>query len=85
MEIFYSSKFQREYKKLPEEIKQAAEVKEGIFRKNPFDSRLKTHKLTGELDGFWSFWITYSYRVVFDFQNEGTIRFYRIGTHDIYE
>ena len=84
MAILYSSRFGREYKKLPEEIKKAAETKEKIFRKNPFDSGLKTHKLNGELDGFWSFWVTYSYRIVFDFVDEKTVRFYRIGTHDVY-
>lgn len=85
MIIFYSPKFGREYKKLPEEVKSAAETKEAMFRENPFDSRLKTHKLTGALDGFWSFSVNHSYRIIFDFSDESTVRFYRIGTHDIYE
>lgn len=45
MEIIYSSKFAREYKKLPNSIKDVAEEQEKIFRENPFDPRLKTHKL----------------------------------------
>ena len=85
MAILYSSRFEREYRKLPDDVKRAAEAKEKIFRKDHFDPRLKTHKLAGELEGFWSFWVTYSYRIIFDFEDEGTIRFYRIGTHDIYE
>jgi hypothetical protein len=37
--------FERHYKKLPKEIKIKSEEKERIFRENPFDPRLKTHKL----------------------------------------
>jgi len=48
MEIIYSPKFAREYKNLPLEIKKIAEVKEAIFRSNPFDAHLKTHKLHGD-------------------------------------
>ena len=47
MEIRYSSKFKRQYKKLSKEVKVHAEKREVLFRKNPFDSRLKTHKLHG--------------------------------------
>src|SRR3989338_9614264 len=34
MRIYYSSKFEREYKGLPKEIKKIAEEKEDMFRKN---------------------------------------------------
>ena len=85
MTIFYSPRFERDYKKLPEDIKRVAEAKEIIFRKDPFDPRLKTHKLTGELVGFLSFSVTYSYRIVFDFADKKTVHFYRIGTHDVYQ
>jgi addiction module RelE/StbE family toxin len=85
MIILYSPKFAREYKKLSDEVKSVAETKEEIFRKDPFDPRLKTHKLTGEFEGFLSFSINYSYRIIFDFADKNIARFYRIGTHDIYE
>lgn len=85
MKIFYLPKFARQFKKLPESIKDAATEKEKIFRKNPFDPKLKTHKLKGELDTFWSFSITYSYQIIFDFTDNETVRFYSIGDHDIYE
>jgi len=49
MRIYYSSKFEREYKKLSKEIKKLAEEKETIFRNNPFDLKLDTHKLRGRL------------------------------------
>ncbi|MFH1769527.1 MAG: type II toxin-antitoxin system mRNA interferase toxin, RelE/StbE family [Parcubacteria group bacterium] len=84
MKILYLPRFAREYKKLPENIKKLAEKRETNFRKNPFNSILKTHKLHGELSEFWSFSINWEYRIIFDFADENTVRFYRIGTHDLY-
>lgn len=85
MRILILPKFVRQYKKLPQAIKTAAIKQENIFRKDPFDARLHTHKLKSALDGFWAFSVTYSYRVIFDFADEKTIRFYAIGNHDIYD
>lgn len=84
MEILYLQSFKKQYKKLPREIKELAEEKEKIFRKNSFDIKLKTHKLHGELKSFWSFSVNYRYRIIFDFLNKNTARFYYIGDHDIY-
>ncbi|MEX0616657.1 MAG: type II toxin-antitoxin system mRNA interferase toxin, RelE/StbE family [Candidatus Woykebacteria bacterium] len=67
MKIHYSSKFAREYKKLPNSVKDIAENKEDILRLDPFNPRLKTHKLKGELADFYSFSITYQLRIVFHF------------------
>lgn len=85
MKILVLPKFIRQFKKLPPEIKKSAAQKEKFFRQNPFDPRLKTHKLQGELEGFWSFSVTYSYRIIFDFEGDETVRFYMIGNHDIYD
>lgn len=86
MEIIYSTKFAREYKKLPPSIKNIAEANEIIFRKDPFDPKLKTHKLKGKLDGFLSFSIGYKYRIIFDFaKDKKTIYFHSVGDHDIYQ
>ncbi len=85
MRIIYLPRFAKEYKKLPREVQEAAEKKEKLFRLDPFDPRLKTHKLSGSLDGFWAFSITYSHRIIFDFAEANTVRFYRIGTHDVYD
>ncbi len=82
--ILYLPRFLRLYKKLPEVIQELAKNKEIIFRQNPYDPRLKTHKLHGLLAGLWSFYVNYEYRVVFEFVNQHTVRFYSIGNHDIY-
>jgi len=85
MRIYYSSKFAAEYKKLPLKIKKIAEQKEQIFRNNPFDSRLKTHKLKGSLKGFLSFSINQKYRIIFEMINSDTIWFHSVGDHSIYK
>ncbi len=84
MKILFLPRFAREYKKLPEAVKELAEKKEKIFRKNPFDPQLKTHKLHGELRNFCAFWVNQKYRIIFDFQSKDIVRFYSVGTHDIY-
>ena len=89
LKIIYSSKFIRSYKKLPDKIKRLAEEKEKIFCQNPFDPRLKTHKLhgmfRGKIEKYWSFSVGYKHRIVFRFTDKNTIRFYLIGTHRIYQ
>jgi len=54
------------------------------FISNPFDQKLKTHKLSGKLKGLWSFSITYNIRVVFYFTNDKPPKaiFVNIGDHD---
>lgn len=84
MRIFFSSKFKRYYKKLSQELKKQAKEKEKIFRKNPFNPGLKTHKLHGKYKDYWSFSISGSYRIMFDFISEKEIVFIDVGDHDIY-
>ena len=84
MRIRYSPKFSRQYKKLSQEIRENAERKERIFRKNPFDPCLKTHKLHGSDEGFMAFSVNYSFRIIFSFEKDEVV-FYEIGDHDIYD
>lgn len=83
--IYYSSKFAKEYKRLSTKAKLAAEKKEIIFRKNPFDPRLKTHKLAGKLKSYYSFSIDYQIRIIFEFAGKDTVWFLSVGTHEIYK
>ncbi|PIV09978.1 hypothetical protein COS31_02605 [Candidatus Roizmanbacteria bacterium CG02_land_8_20_14_3_00_36_15] len=55
------------------------------FQENPFDSSLKTHKLTGKLTLYWSFSIDYHLKVIFEFIDEETVGLIDIGTHEIYK
>ena len=85
MQIFYSTKFKREYKKLPVYIKNLAEKKENIFRSDPFDTRLEAHKLHGRLRGYWAFWLDQKYRIIFEFADENVVWFHSVGDHSIYK
>lgn len=86
MNILYSAKFIRQYRKLTGEVKNDFEARELIFRGDNFDARLKTHKLHGRFDGFFSFSVNYKYRIVFEYiNNKKDVRFHVIGNHDIYE
>jgi len=85
MQLYFSARFIKSFRKLPDKIKSLAEKKEKIFIKNPFDRRLGTHKLHDEFDGFLSFSVNRSYRIIFDFLDGDIVRFYDIGTHDIYK
>ncbi len=85
MKIIYTSKFLKEYKKLPKYIKTKAEKKEKLFRKDPFNHNLKTHKLSGKFSNFWSFSVGYKYRIVFEFGEKNTFYFHSVGTHRIYQ
>ncbi|MCH8821678.1 type II toxin-antitoxin system mRNA interferase toxin, RelE/StbE family [Patescibacteria group bacterium] len=84
MKILYSLKFGKEYKKLPDNIKDIAEQKEAIFQNNPFNLKLKTHKLKGKFRNYYSFSITYSYRIVFRFLTKNKVLFVDCGDHSIY-
>jgi mRNA-degrading endonuclease YafQ of YafQ-DinJ toxin-antitoxin module len=85
MRIVYSSKFAREYKKLPDNIKFLAQARESVFRKNPFEPVLETHKLHGRLRDFWSFSVGFRYRIIFEFASNNTVHFHSVGNHDIYQ
>ena len=52
------------------------------FIENPFAPGLKTHKLTGVLDGLWAFSISYDCRVIVDFVSPEEVILIDIGSHD---
>lgn len=83
--VKYSSSFFKDLKKFPKTQLKFLANKEKIFLENPFDPRLKTHKLKGELSEFYSFSISYHWRIVFHFEDEETIVFDAVGTHTIYK
>ena len=58
-----------------------------ILRADPFTPSLKSHKLTGQLDGWWSCSVSYDCRIIFGFEQdsetgEERILLIDIGSHD---
>lgn len=84
-EIKVSPLFEKHYQKIPKIIKEAAKRKEKIFRDNPFDPRLRTHKLHGKERDVRAFWIDFKYRIKFIFLSNDEVLFLDIGTHEIYK
>ena len=52
------------------------------FIENPFDKKLKTHKLSGKLQNVWSFSLSRDLRVLFYFVENDKVIFFDIGKHD---
>jgi len=84
IKIFPTSHFSQSFRRLPSSIQKLADQKTQLFRKDPFDSRLKTHKLKGRLSRLSSFSVNYQYRILFKFIDQEKVLFYDIGTHQIY-
>lgn len=56
-----------------------------LLAEDAFDSRLKTHKLSGVLDGLWACSVSHDLRMVFRFVDHGgqaAILLQSVGSHD---
>lgn len=82
MRISRLPRFDRRYKKLPAEIKDRAEEREAVFKLNPFDPMLETHKLHGKQGDEWAYSIDYYHRISFLFLKSGDVLYTDVGTHD---
>lgn len=83
MKIYFHPHFRDAYRKLTKELKKKAEQKEMVFRQNPFDRRLDTHKLHGKLKRLWSFSVDGENRILFQWAGSNVI-FLDIGDHSLY-
>lgn len=82
MEVEFSSNFLKKAKKLTSNEKKRLSERVEWFRKNPHDPRLKTHPLTGKLEGIYSFSVTHTIRAIFVYPNKKTALFVDVGTHE---
>lgn len=84
------SKFKKSFKKL---IKKNPQLQAKILAvlellsDDPLMPYLKSHKLTGQLDGLWSCSVTYDCRIIFSFRKDSVtgddlIVLVDIGSHD---
>lgn len=85
MEVAFSSTFKKAFRK---RIKKDVVLEKRFWRKlevfieNPFERELRTHKLSGTLEGLWSFSVEFDCRVIFYFPEEDKAMFIDIGKHD---
>lgn len=85
VEISYTSKFAKNFKRLDASVRLKAKQRIEIFQTDPYNPVLKTHKLAGKLKDFYSFSINYSYRILFAFEDSNKVTFIDVGTHSIYK
>ena len=86
MEISFSSSFKKAFRKRVKDTGSESvfwEVLE-MFMTDPYNQKLKTHKLSGKLAGLLSFTVEYDLRVVFYFTKDKPQKaiLVDIGTHD---
>jgi len=82
--IHITSDFKKSFRKLPRHIRETTVKKDMLFRQNAFAPSLRTHKLKGTLDGYWSYSVNIVYRILFRFISTNEVVYYDIGTHEIY-
>lgn len=82
--IHPSSRFKRSFKRMPAHISENFKERIELFRTHPFHPALKTHKLGGNLERYWAFYLRDGYRVLFDFEDTHTVLLVNIGSHDDY-
>ncbi len=85
IEFIWDSQFKRNYKKkIASNPKLNAKFQENtqLFSANPFDPKLKTHKLSGILKDCWAFSLTQDYRVIFKFLENNRVLLIDIGSHE---
>ena len=88
--LVWRATFKRAYKRLARrDVVLQGRVAEVLrqLAHDPFQARLRSHKLTGELQGVWSCTVGYDYRILFEIQrNPETgaeeILLLTMGTHD---
>ena len=81
MQIETTRKFDEQFKKLPTKTQEVFTKRVGLFLNDRNHQLLKTHKLSGNLKGLWSFSITADIRVIFDDSYEDVMILIAIGSH----
>lgn len=84
MKVYPSSKFTRSLKKLPRRVQERAIERDLLFRTDPFNPRLETHKLHGAKKDEWAYSVDRVYRISFIFLGSETVLYTDIGDHSIY-
>ena len=86
MEVAFSNSFKKAFKKRVKGTDTELEfwTRLELFIIEPFDTALKTHKLSGKLKNLWSFSVEYDLRVIFYFTKDKPKKavFVDIGKHD---
>lgn len=91
MKLFWDAAFKRAFKK---HVRREPQLQDRILRtleqlaENPFAPNLRSHKLSGQLDGLWACSVEYDCRIIFNFisdpdaPSEQALVLLNLGSHD---
>lgn len=80
--VSISKAAERKIKKLDTQTKKKLSNIFIVLESDPFDTGLKTHKLKGELKGYYSCRLDYFNRIIFIIIEQNSIIIIDIGSHD---
>lgn len=82
--LIWTNRFRRAFRRrvadTPEESNFRAKLE--TFLSDPFDPSIRTHKLSGRLEGACAFSVSYDCRVIFKFLADQEVLLVDIGSHD---
>lgn len=81
----YNPRFRKSAGNFSQKEREKIIKKIDLFLADPYSPSLKTHKLSGKLNDFWSFSVSYHLRILFRFYQEDIVEFIDIGGHEIYK
>ena len=82
MEIEYSPRFRKQFKKAPQNVRKAFDKRLSLFIRNPSHPLLRNHQLTGTLRDLCSINVTGDWRALyFERKNGEIVIFELLGTH----
>jgi len=81
MQLLRTERFKKDFKRLPREIQHKLPEALERFMTNPRHPSLQVKKMEDVRD-IWEMRVTQSYRVTFQFVQEGVL-LRRVGTHDV--
>ncbi len=80
--VEYSTRFMRAFQKLPTELQDEVIEKVELLKNPTNHTRLKAHKLGGDLSGIWSFSVNYRIRITYAKISARVFVLETVGTHD---
>jgi addiction module RelE/StbE family toxin len=81
MQISYSNKFKKQYKKFPPKLQQQTKARIELWQEQPNHPLLRLHRLEGKLSNFYSINITGDIRALYEVIGKEVVIYQFIGTH----
>ena len=85
MDVFYTPRFLRMYRKLEPALKEEVREKIELFKNKDQHKQLKVHKLKGTFRNTYGFSVNYQVRVLFEYLSDEKVAFLVVGDHDVYK